>query len=51
MCRRNQILSLLMVGFGVGLLIGCHLESSFWCTIFGIGSVLFGLLGLQKGKS
>lgn len=50
MCRRNQLLSLGFIGFGIGLLIGCHLESAFWCTLFGISAVLMGVLWLQKIK-
>ena len=43
MCRRNQLLSYVMLGFGLGLIIGHSLESWLLCTC---GSALFVFLGL-----
>ena len=43
MYRRNQLLSYMMLGFGIGLLIGQSLESWLLCTC---GSVVFVVLGV-----
>ena len=50
MCRKNLLISAALMGLGVGLAIGCRAESSFWCTCFGLGFVLFGITIIQKGK-
>ena len=50
MCRRNQLLGVSLLGFGVGLIIACRVESIFWCTCFGLGALLLGVAILQKGK-
>ena len=42
MCRRNQVLAYVMLGFGLGLMIGNCLESWIICTC---GSVVFLFLG------
>ncbi len=42
MYRRNQLLGIAAGAFGLGLLIGCGLESGFWCCVFGIGLLIFG---------
>jgi hypothetical protein len=42
MCRRNQVLAYVMLGFGTGLMIGHCLESWIICTC---GSVVFLILG------
>ena len=42
MCRRNQALAYLMLGFGLGLMIGHCLESWIICIC---GSVVFLILG------
>lgn len=42
MCRRNQGLAYVMLGFGVGLMIGHCLESWIICSC---GSVVFLVLG------
>ena len=49
MCRRNQLLSYVLLGFGVGLMIGHCLESWFICTC---GSMVFLILGFGglRGK-
>ncbi|MBR4291939.1 MAG: hypothetical protein IKT52_15085 [Oscillospiraceae bacterium] len=43
MCRRNQLLGSIMLGFGLGLVIGHSLESWLLCTC---GSVVFLILGV-----
>lgn len=48
MCRRNQLLGWSVIAFGLGLLVGCSLESGFWCCVMGIGLILFGFVSLQK---
>ena len=50
MCRRNQLIGIALAGIGVGLLLGCHVESVFWCSIFGIAAVVVGLFLLQRSK-
>ena len=42
MCRRNQVLAYVMLGFGTGLMIGHCLESWVICTC---GSMVFLVLG------
>ena len=51
MCRRNQLLGLLLVGFGVGLLVACRISAVFWCSCFGLGAVVIGVALLQKIKT
>lgn len=48
MCRRNQLLGMFLVGLGVGLLVACRVSSIFWCSCFGLGTLLFGCTLLQK---
>lgn len=48
MCRRNQLIGLTVLGFGLGLLIGCWLESGFIRIFFAVIALLAGLLLLQK---
>jgi len=50
MCRKNQLLGVLLVGIGVGLMIACRASSVFWCTCFGLGAVVFGVTLLQKTR-
>ena len=50
MCRRNQLLGVLLLGFGIGLVIACRVASVFWCSCFGFGGILLGIALLQKGK-
>jgi len=48
MCRRNQLQGVALVGLGLGLLVGCMIEGTFWCCALGIGAVLLGLVQCQK---
>jgi len=48
MCRRNQLLSLFLIGLGAGLVIACRVSSPFWCSCLGFGVVILGVFFLQK---
>lgn len=48
MCRRNQLLGLGMLVFGLGLLVGCWFETEFVRNCIGVGLVAAGVLCLQK---
>jgi len=39
---------MVLLGIGLGLLIGCCLESGFWCCLLGVGAVMAGLLHILK---
>ena len=44
MCHRNMVWGLALVAFGLGMLIGCSIESGFWCCVLGIGVILSGFV-------
>lgn len=48
MCRRNQLLGLGLLAFGLGLVVGCWMESEFVRNCLGIGLIAVGVLVLQK---
>lgn len=48
MCRRNQLLSIALLAFGLGLLIGCWMESVFARNCLGLGLIAAGIILLQK---
>lgn len=48
MCRQNQMFGFGALAFGLGLLIGCCVESGFWCFVLGIGAILFGFVQFQR---
>lgn len=48
MCRRNQLCGCCMIAFGLGLLIGLSLESSFICGCLGVGAVVAGFFSLHR---
>lgn len=48
MCRRNQLLGIFALGFGMGLLFARLFESGFFCGCVGVGLIVAGLLLLQK---
>ncbi len=43
MCRRNQLCGSVLVAFGLGLLVGCWLESGFFCFMVGFGIICLGI--------
>lgn len=48
MCRRNLLLGLGLLAFGLGLLAGCWLESEFVRNCIGVGLLATGVLILQR---
>lgn len=48
MCRRNQLLGLGLLVFGLGLLVGCWFEGEFVRNCIGVGCCAGGVLFLQK---
>lgn len=48
MCRRNQILGLAALAFGLGLLVGCWFQSEFVRNCWGILLIVGGIFVLQK---
>lgn len=48
MCRRNQLWGFNAIAFGLGLLIGCSIESGFWCCMLGIGAIVCGFFSVQR---
>lgn len=48
MCRRNQLLGMGILGFGLGLLAACFFESGFFCGCMGVAAICFGLVMLKK---
>jgi hypothetical protein len=48
MCRYSFLRGVGLMTFGVGLLIGCGMESGFWCCVLGVGAIISGIIFLQK---
>ena len=48
MCRRNQLWGFCAIAFGLGLLIGCSMESGFWCCVLGVGAIICGFVMMGK---
>lgn len=48
MCRRNQLIGVAAVGFGLGLLAAGLFESAFFCGFLGIGAIVVGVIVMQK---
>jgi len=48
MCRRDQVLCVALLAFGLGLLVAGWIESGFWRWALGIGLVIGGILTWQK---
>ncbi len=48
MCRRDQLLGVAMVAFGVGLLAAALFESGIFCTCVAVGAIAVGIGLLQK---
>lgn len=48
MCRRNQLLGVALMAFGLGLLVAGFFESVFFCGCMGIGIVVVGVVVVKK---
>jgi hypothetical protein len=48
MCRRNHLTGCCGICFGLGLLVGCGLESGLLSTCIGIGLIVAGLSFLRQ---
>ncbi len=48
MCRRNQLLGLAALAFGLGLLVGCWFESEFIRNCWGVVLIVAGIFIVQK---
>lgn len=48
MCRRNQLLGIAALAFGLGLLTGCWFESEFVRNCWGIILIAVSIFVLQK---
>ena len=48
MCRRNQLLGMALLAFGLGLWIGCWLETGLSRICFSVIAIVGGVLLLQK---
>lgn len=48
MCRKNQLLGFAAIAFGIGILVGSHIASGFWCSCIGIVVIVVGLTFFQK---
>ena len=48
MCRYSFLRGVGFMAFGIGLLIGCGMESGFWCCVLGIGAIISGIVFLQR---
>ena len=48
MCRKNQLTACCLLSLGVGILIGSSIESVFWSSLLGFGSIALALLLLLK---
>lgn len=48
MCRRNQLLGIGLMGFGVGLLAARLFESEFFCGCVGVAALVVGVMVMQK---
>ena len=48
MCRYSVLRGVGLIAFGVGLLVGCSMDSGFWCCALGLGAILSGIFFFQK---
>jgi hypothetical protein len=48
MCRRNHLLGVSILAFGLGILVGYSLESWFLCFFGGIGLMIFGICTMRQ---
>lgn len=50
MCRRNQLLGVGIIGFGLGLLAAGLFESVFFCGLVGVSVIVVGVVVFQKNR-
>ena len=48
MCRKNQLLGVGIIAFGLGLLTATFFESGLFCGCIGVGMLICGIMLLQK---
>jgi len=48
MCRKNQLLGVTLLGFGLGLLVASFFETGFLCGCLGLIAMTAGILCTQK---
>lgn len=48
MCRRNRLLGMALLGFGLGMLVAGLFESAFFCGCVGFGAICGGFGMLRK---
>lgn len=48
MCRRNQMLGIGLIGFGLGLLAASLFESVFFCGFVGVSICVVGIVVVQR---
>lgn len=48
MCRKNQLWGIAVLAFGLGLMVGCWMESEFVRNCLGFALIAGGILVLQK---
>lgn len=48
MCRKNQLLGVALMAFGLGLFIATFFESALFCGCLGFGVVAVGVVVTQK---
>jgi membrane-bound ClpP family serine protease len=47
-CRKNQLLGVALLGFGLGFLLASFFESGFLCGCLGLIAMVAGVVCLQK---
>ncbi len=48
MCRKNQVIGIAAIAFGIGILVGGQIGSGLWCSCVAVGVIAAGLTFLQK---
>ena len=48
MCRRNQLIGMVLLGFGAGLLVASFFESLFFCGCLGLITMTGGVIVIRK---
>ena len=49
MCRKRYLHGCCVLFFGLGIMVGCCLESWFWCSFGGLGLIVLGFV-IMRGK-